>query len=44
MIFGDGNDESTGGTMGPIARFVEDDWARAETEFWWSKTDISQLT
>ncbi|KAJ5126652.1 Carboxylesterase type B [Penicillium atrosanguineum] len=43
MIFGQDNEELIGGSTAPAAKFVEDDWAREETEFWWSKVPISQL-
>ncbi|KAJ5404873.1 hypothetical protein N7465_006157 [Penicillium sp. CMV-2018d] len=43
MIFGEGNDELIGGNVAPPAKCVADDWARKETEFWWSKVPISQL-
>ncbi|CAL5869069.1 uncharacterized protein PFLUO_LOCUS3297 [Penicillium psychrofluorescens] len=43
MIFGEDNEELIGGAVAPAAKFVEDDWARPETDFWWSKVKISQL-
>ncbi|KAJ5204919.1 uncharacterized protein N7498_005798 [Penicillium cinerascens] len=43
MIFGQDNEELIGGSAAPAAKFVKDDWARGETEFWWSKVPISQL-
>ena len=43
MIFGQDNEELIGGSAAPAAKFVKDDWAREETEFWWSKVPISQL-
>ncbi|CAG7983433.1 unnamed protein product [Penicillium salamii] len=43
MIFGEGNEELIGGSVAPPAKCVADDWAKEETEFWWSKVPISQL-
>jgi len=43
MVFGKDNKELIGGKAASPAKMVKDDWARKETEFWWSKTDISQL-
>ncbi|KAJ6078484.1 hypothetical protein N7467_008237 [Penicillium canescens] len=43
MIFGEGNEELIGGDTAPPAKCVADDWARDETQFWWSKVPISQL-
>ncbi|KAJ5091203.1 hypothetical protein NUU61_006073 [Penicillium alfredii] len=43
LIFGEDNEELIGGAVGPAAKFADDDWAREETEFWWSKVEISQL-
>ncbi|CAG7933115.1 unnamed protein product [Penicillium olsonii] len=43
MIFGEGNEELIGGDTAPPAKCVADDWAKEETEFWWSKVPISQL-
>lgn len=43
MIFGEGNEELIGGAVAPPTKFVEDDRARPETEFWWSKVPMSQL-
>ncbi|KAL4748810.1 hypothetical protein BDW72DRAFT_214518 [Aspergillus terricola var. indicus] len=43
LVFGEDNDELIGGSVAPPAKFVSDDWARQETEFWWSKVPISQL-
>ncbi|KAJ5711976.1 CAZyme family CE10 [Penicillium malachiteum] len=43
MIFGEDNEELIGGSTAPAAKFVKDDWAKEETEFWWSKVPISQL-
>lgn len=42
LVFGQDNEELIGGNLAPAAKFVKDDWAREETEFWWSKVDISQ--
>lgn len=43
MTFGEGNNELIGGSTAPAAKFVKDEWAREQTEFWWSKVPISQL-
>jgi hypothetical protein len=43
MTFGEGNEELIGGTTAPPAKFIKDEWAREQTEFWWSKVPISQL-
>lgn len=43
LIFGQDNEELIGGSPAPAAKFVEDEWAREETKFWWSKVPISQL-
>ncbi|CAI7625633.1 unnamed protein product [Penicillium pancosmium] len=43
LIFGEGNEELIGGPIAPPAKFVKDEWASEETEFWWSKVPISQL-
>ncbi|KAJ5912424.1 hypothetical protein N7504_001307 [Penicillium tannophilum] len=43
LIFGQGNEELIGGSTAPAAKFVKDEWAKEETEFWWSKVPISQL-
>lgn len=43
LVFGADNEELIGGTVAPPAKFVRDEWAREETEFWWSKVEISQL-
>ncbi|KAJ5901569.1 Carboxylesterase type B [Penicillium taxi] len=43
MVFGQGNEELIGGHPAPAAKFVKDEWAIKETEFWWSKTEISEL-
>ncbi|KAL3481876.1 Alpha/Beta hydrolase protein [Aspergillus californicus] len=43
LVFGEGNEELIGGATAPAARFLGDGWAREETEFWWGKTEISQL-
>ncbi|KAJ4383077.1 hypothetical protein N0V86_002305 [Didymella sp. IMI 355093] len=43
MIFGKDNDEFVGGTnAGEPAVMVEDEFARRESEFWWSKVELSQ--
>ena len=42
MIFGEGNEELIGGDVAPPSKLVSDDWVREETEFWWSKVEISQ--
>ncbi|KAL4733331.1 Alpha/Beta hydrolase protein [Aspergillus similis] len=43
LMFGEDNEELIGGSVAPPAKFVSDDWARQETEFWWSKVPISQV-
>jgi carboxylesterase type B len=43
LVFGENNEELIGGSVAPPAKFVSDNWAREETEFWWSKVPISQL-
>ncbi|KAJ5988085.1 hypothetical protein N7481_003295 [Penicillium waksmanii] len=42
MHFGKDNEELIGEDVAPPAKIVVDDWAREETEFWWSKTDLSE--
>nr|CEG04780.1 unnamed protein product [Fusarium clavum] len=42
LRFGDGNEELIGGGAGKIAVFDSDEWGRKQSEFWWSKVDISQ--
>lgn len=42
MVFGLGNEELIGGELGEAATFVADSWGREESEFWWSKVDLSQ--
>jgi len=42
MVFGLGNEELVGGGLGKAATFIEDSWGRKESEFWWSKVDLSQ--
>ena len=43
MIFGRDNEELIGGqTTGEPAVMVDDDWAKKECEFWWSKVELSQ--
>lgn len=42
MVFGLGNEELIGGGLGTAATFTEDSWGRKESEFWWSKVDLSQ--
>ncbi|KAL4915458.1 Alpha/Beta hydrolase protein [Aspergillus aurantiobrunneus] len=43
LVFGENNEELIGGNIAPAAKFVDDEWARKETEFWWGKVEISQL-
>ncbi|KAJ5161959.1 hypothetical protein N7492_007351 [Penicillium capsulatum] len=43
VIFGQDNEELIGGNSAPAAKCVRDEWARKETDFWWSKVEISQL-
>jgi carboxylesterase type B len=43
MVFGRDNDEFIGGTsVGEPAVMVGDEFARRESEFWWSKVELSQ--
>lgn len=42
MVFGLGNKELIGGDLGKAATFTGDSWGRKESEFWWSKVDLSQ--
>ncbi|KAI6765602.1 hypothetical protein HG530_006672 [Fusarium avenaceum] len=42
LRFGDGNEELIGGDAGTAAVFSNDEWGRKQSEFWWSKVDISQ--
>lgn len=43
MVFGEGNNELVGGRAGTSAAVLKDDeWARKESEFWWTKVDLSQ--
>lgn len=42
MIFGAKNKELVGGKVGPPAELEDDIWATEESEFWWSKVEISQ--
>ncbi|KAH8646236.1 acetylcholinesterase precursor [Xylariales sp. PMI_506] len=45
MAFGKDNKELVGGgggPVGPAAELVDDSWAKEESDFWWSKVEISQ--
>lgn len=43
MVFGEENKELVGGGAGSrVCEFVDDDWARGQSEFWWGKVDVSQ--
>ncbi|KAF2162600.1 hypothetical protein M409DRAFT_26842 [Zasmidium cellare ATCC 36951] len=43
MVFGLGNDEAAGGSnKGVAAQFVDDEWAKAECNFWWEKSETSE--
>lgn len=42
LVFGLGNEELIGGGLGRTATLVDDEWGRKESEFWWSKVDLSQ--
>lgn len=42
MVFGLDNEELVGGGLGTAATLVDDSWGRKESEFWWSKVDLSQ--
>ncbi|KAJ5167385.1 Carboxylesterase type B [Penicillium canariense] len=43
MTLGEGNEELIGGTSAAASKLTKDDWAREQTQFWWSKVPISQL-
>ncbi|KAK1971072.1 carboxylesterase [Colletotrichum sublineola] len=42
IVFAEENKELIGGEPGAPARLHPDTWARTESEFWWSKVDLSQ--
>jgi len=42
MVFGAENKELIGGPTGPSAQLLPDTWGRKESEFWWSKVELSQ--
>jgi carboxylesterase type B len=42
MVFGAENKELIGGPIGPSAQLLADTWGRKESEFWWSKVELSQ--
>lgn len=42
MIFGQNNKELVGGEVGPSAEVSDDVWAKEESDFWWSKVEVSQ--
>lgn len=42
LLFAEGNEELIGGGVGIPAQLVDDDWARPESRFWWSKVQVSQ--
>ncbi|KAH8732125.1 carboxylesterase [Phaeosphaeriaceae sp. PMI808] len=42
MVFGLENKELIGGEPGVPSRLMSDDWAREQTEFWWSVVELSQ--
>ncbi|KAF1932520.1 acetylcholinesterase precursor [Didymella exigua CBS 183.55] len=43
LMFGGGNSEFIGGErVGELVELVEDEFARRESEFWWSKVEVSQ--
>ena len=42
MVFGAENKELIGGPTGPSAQLLADTWGRKESEFWWSKVELSQ--
>ncbi|KAH6977488.1 Alpha/Beta hydrolase protein [Ilyonectria sp. MPI-CAGE-AT-0026] len=43
MVFGANNEELIGGAADEVAsELVPDVWGRKESEFWWSKVDVSQ--
>ncbi|KAJ7274442.1 acetylcholinesterase precursor [Mycena haematopus] len=44
MVFGKGNDERGGGEgLGVAAKMEEDEWSRKECNFWWTKTQLSEM-
>lgn len=42
LLFGKDNKKLIGEEVASAVKIVVDDWARTETEFWWSKTDLSE--
>ena len=42
MVFGLKNKELVGGETGPSSEMMADDWEKIQSEFWWSKVEISQ--
>ncbi|KAJ3949739.1 uncharacterized protein N0V96_000868 [Colletotrichum fioriniae] len=42
LVFAEENKELIGGEAGVPARLHADTWARRESEFWWTKVDVSQ--
>lgn len=42
MVFGAENKELVGGEVGASAQLLADTWGRKESEFWWSKVELSQ--
>jgi carboxylesterase type B len=42
MIFGQDNKELVGGSVGLASELKDDVWAKEESDFWWSKVEISQ--
>ncbi|KAF8206497.1 carboxylesterase family protein [Mycena galopus ATCC 62051] len=44
LIFGEGNDERAGGVgLGVSAQMEKDEWSRKECDFWWTKTELSEV-
>ena len=42
MVFGLKNKELVGGDVGPSSEMMADDWEKPQSEYWWSKVEISQ--
>ncbi|GAB7365187.1 hypothetical protein MBLNU230_g6273t1 [Neophaeotheca triangularis] len=44
MVFGEGNDERIGGSKtGVVAECREDSWARREVDFWWERSEHTEV-
>ena len=41
VIFGEGNDERTGGgSKGPAVKVIDNSWALEECQYWWKRTKL----